>query len=155
MTFVTKNKSITSSFYVFSNYDVIHQMTSYTPSRWCHYSTFRLWCHHFWWPQPLEVIVSSLYPCMCSCCRTPCVPLSPVLGFGFVSRVCVLQRVNLVALNCICEKVPSTKDWPIIFTAICFISQDHGYHNNIEYLIKKIFNPSDVFFSSKPLKGNF
>ena len=30
-----------------------------------------------------------------------------------------------------------------------------GYHKNIEYLTKKIFRPSDVFFSSATLNDNF
>ncbi len=97
MTSGTKNNSMTS-FYLFSDYDVILPMTPHpykvaipfldyeviifddvnslgycdvtvslcpwrrTPSRWCDYFIFRLWCHHFWWRQPLRVLWRHCVP---------------------------------------------------------------------------------------------
>ena len=79
---VTKNSSITS-FDPFSDYDVIPPMTSYTPSsRWDHF-IFRLWCHHFWWPQPLGVLWRHWIP----------VPLCPLRITHFLPFYHMLLRI--------------------------------------------------------------
>ena len=49
-----------------------------------------------------------------------------VLWFGLVPRVCGLRRVNLVEFHGICGKILYSNDWPIIFTDVCFITQNHG-----------------------------